>query len=124
MCNHYRHDPDAIPTWREYIGAEPGEFSEVKIDIFPGRKGAVEPTDWHDIEERAFARTVAAAMEDMVRERKASTLIVVAPPKTLAEMRAAFHPDVKACIIAEITKGLTKHSVGEIEKHLMSEASI
>lgn len=41
MCNHYRHDPDAIPTWREYIGAEPGEFSEVKIDIFPGRKGAV-----------------------------------------------------------------------------------
>jgi protein required for attachment to host cells len=47
---------------------------------------------------------------------------VVAPPKTLAELRNAFHSDVKACVVAEINKDLTRHPVHEIEKHLMSEA--
>jgi len=30
---------------------------------------------------------------------------------------------VKVCIIAEINKDLTKHSVGEIEKHLIRAGS-
>jgi protein required for attachment to host cells len=59
----------------------------------------------------------------MIRTSKATTLIVVAPPKTLADLRTAFHPEVKACIVAVINKDLTKHSVGEIEKHLMSDGS-
>jgi len=87
-----------------------------------GRRSAVEPTDWHDIEEHRFAQRVAAAMEQLVRTSKAKALIVAAPPRTLADLRNAFHSDVKACIIAEINKDLTKHSVGEIEKHLMSDA--
>ncbi|WP_082512463.1 host attachment protein [Afipia sp. Root123D2] len=87
-----------------------------------GRRSAVEATDWHDIEEHRFARRVAAAMEQLVRTRKAKALIVVAPPRTLADLRNAFHSDVKACVIAEINKDLTSHSVGEIEKHLMSDA--
>ena len=61
-------------------------------------------------------------MEQMVRASKAKALIVVAPPKTLADLRNAFHADVKACVVAEINKDLTKHPVWEIEKHLMSEA--
>lgn len=37
MCNHYRNNPEAIPTWREYIGAAPyeGEWSDIKIDVWP-----------------------------------------------------------------------------------------
>lgn len=37
MCNHYRTNPEAIPTWREYIGAPPQreEWSEIKIDVWP-----------------------------------------------------------------------------------------
>ena len=37
MCNHFRNNPDAIPTWREYIGAAPyeGEFSDIKFDVWP-----------------------------------------------------------------------------------------
>ena len=65
---------------------------------------------------------MAAAVEQIVRGNKATALIVVAPPRTLADLRNAFHPDVKACIIAEINKDLTKHSLIEIEKHLMNEA--
>ena len=37
MCNHYRMNPEAIPSWREYIGAAPydGEGPDIKIDIWP-----------------------------------------------------------------------------------------
>ena len=87
---------------------------------FQGRS-AVEPTDWHDIEEHHFARKVAAALEQVVRTRKVKALVVVAPPRTLADLRDAFHADVKACVVAEIHKDLTRHPVGEIEKHLTGE---
>ncbi len=36
MCNHYRNNPDHIPSWREYIGFDVGdEWSDIKIDIWP-----------------------------------------------------------------------------------------
>jgi protein required for attachment to host cells len=82
-------------------------------------RSAVEDTDWHDLEEHRFAQRVAAAMEQLVRERKVKSLVVVAPPRALADLRHAFHADVKARIIAEIDKDLTKHPVYEIEKHLV-----
>lgn len=43
MCNHYRTNPEAIPTWREYIGAPPhvGEWSEIKIDVWPKYQAAI-----------------------------------------------------------------------------------
>jgi protein required for attachment to host cells len=107
------------PPTHEQGSDRPGRVSEAAV---AGRRSAVEPTDWHDIEEHRFARTVAAALEQVVRTSKAKALIVVAPPRTLAELRSAFHPDVKACIIAELNKDLTKHSIGEIEKHLTSES--
>ena len=110
---------DENPPTHEQGSDRPGRVSEAAV---PGRRSAVEPTDWHDIEEHRFARKVAAAMEQMVRASKVKALIVVAPPKTLAELRNAFHPDVKACIVAEINKDLTKHPLGEIEKHLIHEA--
>jgi protein required for attachment to host cells len=78
----------------------------------------MEEVDWHDIEEHRFARDVAAALQKLVRERKVPALVVAAPPRTMADLRSAFHADVKRRIVAEVTKDLTKHPVGEIEKHL------
>jgi protein required for attachment to host cells len=56
---------------------------------------------------------------ERTRVRKVKALVVVAPPRTLADLRVAFHSDVKGRIIAEIDKDLTKHPVHEIEKHLV-----
>ena len=78
----------------------------------------MQQTDWHELAERQFAREVAAALETAVRAQRIAALVVVAPPRTLAELRTAFHHDVKKKIIAEIHKDLTKHPVGEIERHL------
>jgi len=81
-------------------------------------RSSMEQTDWHAMEEHKFAHQVAAALERIVRERKAEALIVAAPPRALADLRKAFHPDVKKKIVAEIDKDLTHHPVSEIEKHL------
>ena len=75
-------------------------------------------TDWHDLEEHRFAHDVAATLEKIVRERKVKALIIVAPPRALADLRKSFHDDVKSKIVAEIDKDLTKHPVYDIEKHL------
>ena len=81
-------------------------------------RSSVSQSDWHDLEEHKFAHDVAAALERIVRERKVEALVIVAPPRALADLRKAFHDDVKKKIIAEIDKDLTKHPVYDIEKHL------
>lgn len=107
---------DENPPTHEQGSDRPGRaFARASTN----RSGSMATTDWHDIEEHRFAREVAAAMEAFVRERKAKTLVVVAPARTLAELRRAFHADVKSRIVAEIDKDLTKHPVGEIEKLLV-----
>lgn len=106
------------PPTHEQGSDRPGHLSEAGPG---GRRSAVEPTDWHDIEEHRFAQRVAATMENMVRTTRAKALIVVAPPRTLADLRNAFHSDVKACVVAEINKDLTKLPLGEIEKHLVGD---
>jgi len=52
-------------------------------------------------------------------ERLKTALIIVAPPRTLAALRTDFRPDVKRRIVAELAKDLTRHPVGDIEKHLL-----
>lgn len=106
---------DENPPTHEQGSERPGRVSKA---LHSGQRSAVEPVDWHHIEEHRFAKRVAAAMEQVVRTRKAPALVVVAPPRTLADLRAAFHPDVQALVLAEVNKDLTKHSIGEIEKHL------
>jgi len=107
---------DENPLTHEQGADRPGRSHS---SVGPGRS-SVTQTDWHALEEHRFAREVAAALEKIVRERGAETLIVVAPPRALADLRKAFHPDVKKRIVAEIDKDLTKHPLYEIEKHLMN----
>ncbi|HTZ01063.1 MAG TPA: host attachment family protein [Xanthobacteraceae bacterium] len=105
---------DDNPATHEQGSDRPGRSHS---SVGPGRS-SVTQTDWHDLEEHKFAREVAATLEKMVRERNVEHLIVVAPPRALADLRKAFHDDVKKKIVAELDKDLTKHPVYEIEKHL------
>ena len=110
---------DENPPAREHGTDRPGRaFKRAHTN----RRGSMETTDWHVLEEQRFARRVAAAMEGLVRERNVPALVIVAPPRTLAELRQAFNPDVKNRILAEVDKDLTKHPVGEIESHLVGRS--
>ena len=82
------------------------------------RRSAMEPTDWHEIEEHRFARHMSETLERLVRERDAPAVVIVAPSRTLADLREALHPDVRAKVTREINKDLTKIPVWEIEKHI------
>ncbi len=107
---------DENPPTHEQGTDRPGRaFKRAATNLRSG----VETTDWHELEKERFARRVASALEQLVRREKVKAIVVVAPPRTLAELRNAFHADVKNRIVAEIDKDLTKHPVGEIEKHLV-----
>jgi len=87
------------------------------------QRSAVAATDWHEIEKHRFARQVAASLEKLVHANKVSAIVIVAPPRTLADLRSALHADVSGKIVAEIDKDLTKHPTADIEKHLFSNAT-
>ena len=103
------------PATHEQGTDRPGRaFKRAKTN----RRSGMDTTDWHNLEEQRFAKRVATAMQELVRERSVKALVVVAPPRTLAELRSAFHAEVKSRIIAEVDKDLTNHPVSEIERHL------
>ncbi|UFX44486.1 host attachment protein [Bradyrhizobium sp. 41S5] len=91
--------------------------------IHSGQRSAVESTDWHQLEEYRFTKQVAQAAERIVRNGNVKALIIVAPPRTLAELRTVLHPDVKHHVVAEIAKDLTKLPIWEIEKHLLERST-
>lgn len=111
---------DDNPATREQGTERPGRVSEA---AHGAQRSAVGQADWHEIEEQQFARRVAALLEELIRSSRSRALVVVAPPRTLAELRDALHADVSALILAEINKDLTKHPVGEIEKYLTEAAA-
>jgi protein required for attachment to host cells len=108
---------DENPPTREQGTDRPGRtFKRAGTN----RRAGMGDTDWHEFEQHRFARRVAAALEALVHDRDVKALIVAAPPRTLADLRHAFHADVRSRVIAEIDKDLTKHPINEIEKHLLS----
>ncbi|HUZ31587.1 MAG TPA: host attachment family protein [Xanthobacteraceae bacterium] len=85
-------------------------------------RSSVETTDWHELEKHRFVGHVATAMEKFVHIQGIKKIVVVAPPRTLAELREAFDASVKGKIIAEVGKDLTNSPIWQIEKHLTHEA--
>ncbi len=84
-------------------------------------RSSVDTTDWHELEKHRFVKDVAAALATLVRTHGIKNVVIVAPPRTLADLRLAFDAHVKSTIIAEIGKDLTNRPIWEIEKHLMDE---
>lgn len=92
------------------------------VEAATGRRSAVDQTDWHDLAERGFAGEVAQELERHHRDGDFTKLIVVAPARTLAELRQSFSKELSATIVAELDKDLTKHPVHEIERLLTQAA--
>ena len=64
-------------------------------------------------------------MAEMLKQRALrnafDSLIVVAPPRTLGELRKHYHKEVQKRLAGEIAKDLTGHPVPEIEKIISAE---
>jgi protein required for attachment to host cells len=78
-------------------------------------------TDYHQLEEDRFAADAAEMLNRKALRAEFESLIVVAPPRTLGELRKHYHKEVEKRLTGEIAKDLTGHPVSEIEKILMAQ---
>ena len=83
-------------------------------------RSSMEPTDFHQLEEDRFAAEVADLLKKRALANDFATLIVVAPPKALGEMRKHYHKEVEQRLAGELAKDLTGHPIAEIEQALMA----
>ncbi|HWW66220.1 MAG TPA: host attachment family protein [Sphingomonadaceae bacterium] len=87
----------------------------------PGIQSAtVGEADYHQQAEDRFAADTADALRRSALAGDFEHLIVVAPPRTLGELRKHYHKEVVARLTGEIPKDLTDHTVPDIERALLT----
>jgi protein required for attachment to host cells len=102
------------PT-REMVSDKPGRAFESATSAHH----AVEPKiDWHRFEKTKFARGMARLLDEAGAKGKYDRLVLVAPPRTLGDLRAALAEPTRARVEAEIDKDLTHESIHELTRHL------
>ncbi len=84
-------------------------------------RSAYEETDFHQLEEDRFAAETAELLKKGALRNDFESLIIVAPPKTLGELRKHYHKEVEKRLAGEIAKDLTGHPVTEIEKIISAQ---
>lgn len=82
---------------------------------------AYSETDFHQLEEDRFAAEAAEMLNRRALRNEFDALIVVAPPRTLGELRKHYHKEVERRLSGEVAKDLTRHPVSEIERILIAQ---
>jgi len=82
--------------------------------------GSFENTDFHQLEEDRFAAETADLLRSRALNNDFESLIIVAPPRTLGELRKNYHKEVENRLAGEIAKDLTGHTLPEIEQALIA----
>jgi protein required for attachment to host cells len=78
-------------------------------------------TDFHILEEQRFAADMARLLNERALRNEYEALVVVAPPKTLGELRKHYHKEVEKRLVGEVPKDLTNLPVPEIERVLQAQ---
>jgi protein required for attachment to host cells len=86
---------------------------------FAPARGTMGETDFHQLEEDKFAAETAEMLKKRALNNEFESLIIVAPPKTLGELRKHYHKEVESRLLGEISKDLTDHTVPQIEEALL-----
>jgi len=76
------------------------------------------PSDPHREEKRRFAETLAGRLNAAALKQRYDRLILVAPAKTLGDLRQALSKEATARIEGELSKDLTQLSNHELANHL------
>lgn len=83
-----------------------------------GRSSSAANPAAKQMEEDAFGKGVTEKLNRMVLENRIESLIIVAAPRSLGEMRRSYHSKLQEILLAEIDKTLTSASIEDIEKTL------
>lgn len=85
-----------------------------------GGQNSMEEVDFHQQEKDRFAIDTAELLKKRALANDFESLIIVAPPQTLGELRKHYHSEVSARLSGELDKDLTGHPIDQIEKALQA----
>ncbi len=68
------------------------------------------------LEEDSFAAGIADHLNKQVLDGKIESLIIIAAPRTLGELRKHYHKALSSILVGEIPKDLTGHALADVEK--------
>lgn len=112
------HDERVDAPDREMKTDAPGAIGQ--SGGYSGRV-AYEETDFHQLEEDRWAHAAADEVNKRVLRNDFEALAIVAPPKTLGELRKKLHKEAERRVICEIPKEMTKRPIPDIEALLIGE---
>ncbi len=82
-------------------------------------RGALEPRhDYNKLAKHNFAREVAVTLDAALADRRYNQLVLVAPPRSLGELRELLSERVQASLAHEVPKNLTKLGADALRKKL------
>ena len=110
------HREQDNPPDREQATDAPGRsYSSVG-----SARSKMQQTNFHQLQEDRFAAEAADMLKDRALSNDFNELIIVAPPRTLGEMRKHYHSELQSKLVGEIDKTVTGQSTDRIEKVIAS----
>ena len=80
-----------------------------------------EETDFHQLEEDRWAKHAAEDVNKRALNNDFEALAIIAPPKTLGELRKKLHKEAARRVVIEIPKEMTGHTIADIEKLIVAQ---
>lgn len=83
-----------------------------------GRHGMEQATDPHEREARAFAAEVARHIDGGIHAGSLDSLVLVAPPKFLGQLRSQLSKAARDMVVGEIDKNLVESDNKTLERYV------
>ena len=103
---------------------------EIKTDAagsskqsFGWGRPALGETDFHEQEKHRWAKEAAERLNRRALRQDYEALAIVAPPKTLAELRKNLHKEAERRVVLTFNKEMTDRPIADIEDLLVGEAA-
>ena len=84
---------------------------------------ALDEADFHEQEKHRWAKEAAERLNKRALNNDYDALAIVAPPKTLAELRKNLHKEAERRVVATFNKEMTDRPIPDIEDLLVGEAA-
>ncbi len=83
---------------------------------------AMDETDFHQLDEDRYAADAADQLRVRALAGDFEALVIVAPPKTLGELRKHLHKEVERRVVMELAKEMTDRPLPDIAAMLMGRS--
>ena len=84
-------------------------------------RSSYEESDFHQLEEDRWAKHAAEDVNKRALANDFEALAIIAPPKTLGELRKKLHKEAARRVVIEIPKEMTGHPIPDIERLIVAQ---